>query len=121
VQKEAQFGTANARIRVEKNDIEGLDHPYVCQLCEDLPCVESCPTDALLWDEAAGRILLVPEDCINCVICVDVCPFDAIWMQPDTMLPILCDLCAGDPACVNRCATGAIVLLDEIVDVGEEK
>ena len=120
VQKEVHFGVASARIRVEKNDMEGLDRPRVCQFCEDVPCVVSCPTEALIWDEAVGRVLLIPEDCINCAICVDVCPYDAIWMQPETMLPLLCDLCAGDPACVKRCATGAIVFSDENVSISDE-
>ena len=121
VQKEAHFSTASARIRVEKNDVEGLDQPHVCQLCEDLPCVVSCPTDALLWDDVVGRVLLIPEDCINCTICVDVCAFDAIWLHPETMLPLLCDLCAGDPACVKRCATGAIRFSEEGANVGVER
>jgi Fe-S-cluster-containing hydrogenase component 2 len=30
--------------------------------------------------------------------------FDLPWY------PIICDLCAGDPACVKICPTGAIVM-----------
>jgi Fe-S-cluster-containing hydrogenase component 2 len=30
-------------------------------------------------------------------------------LHPETGTAIICDLCGGDPACVKRCATGAIV------------
>jgi hypothetical protein len=30
-------------------------------------------------------------------------------LHPETGLPLICDMCGGDPACVKRCATGAIV------------
>jgi Fe-S-cluster-containing hydrogenase component 2 len=121
VQKEGYFGTASARIRVHKNDSDGLDQPHVCQLCEDFPCVVSCPTEALFWDENAGHVILIPEDCIHCTICIDVCPFDAIWMHPETMLPLLCDFCSGDPACIKRCTTGAIMFSDEMVEFYDER
>jgi len=113
VQKEGKFGTALARIRIEKNDVDGLDQPHVCQICEGLPCVKSCPTGALQWDEVIGRVILFPEECIHCDLCVEVCPFEAIWIHPGNKLPLLCDLCDGDPACVKRCATGAIIFVDK--------
>jgi Fe-S-cluster-containing dehydrogenase component len=39
---------------------------------------------------------------------VDACPFGVVALHPETGLAIICDLCGGDPACVKRCATGAI-------------
>jgi Fe-S-cluster-containing dehydrogenase component len=30
-------------------------------------------------------------------------------LHPETDRVVICDLCGGDPACVKRCATGAIV------------
>jgi Fe-S-cluster-containing hydrogenase component 2 len=30
-------------------------------------------------------------------------------LHPETGMALICDLCGGDPACVKRCATGAIV------------
>ena len=35
-----------------------------------------------------------------------------VMLHPETGLPLICDLCDGDPACVKRCATGAIIYAD---------
>jgi Fe-S-cluster-containing hydrogenase component 2 len=35
-----------------------------------------------------------------------------VALHPETGLALVCDLCGGDPACVKRCATGAIVYHD---------
>jgi Fe-S-cluster-containing dehydrogenase component len=31
-----------------------------------------------------------------------------VRFHPETGLPMICDLCGGDPQCVKRCATGAL-------------
>jgi carbon-monoxide dehydrogenase iron sulfur subunit len=106
---EGGFGTVTARIRVTKVERLGLDHPHVCRLCRRAPCVAACPAEALYKDKVTGAVLLRPEDCIGCSACVDACPFGMATLHPETGLALICDLCGGDPACVKRCATGAIV------------
>lgn len=108
---EGRFGTASARIRVIKIEPLGLDHPHVCRLCRRAPCIGACPTGALSRDAATSAILLQPDDCIGCAACVDACPFGVASLHPETGLALICDLCQGDPACVKRCATGAIEYL----------
>ncbi len=112
---ERRFGTATARIRVSKIESLGVDHPHVGRLCRRAPCVAACPTGALYKDEAlgTGAVLLRPDDCIGCAACVDACPFGMAALHPETGLALICDLCGGDPACVKRCATGAIVYVGE--------
>jgi carbon-monoxide dehydrogenase iron sulfur subunit len=110
---EGQFGTATARIRVTKIEPLGVDHPHVCRLCRRAPCLAACPTGALYKDGATGAVLLQADDCIGCAACVDACPFGVAALHPGTGLALICDLCGGDPACVRRCATGAIVYDDE--------
>ena len=105
---EGRFGTARARIRVTKIEPLGLDHPHVCRLCRPAPCAGACPTGALVRDGSTGAILLHAGECIGCSACVDACPFGAASLHPDTGVALICDLCQGDPACVKRCATGAI-------------
>lgn len=109
---DGRFGTATARIRVTKNEPLGMDHPQGCRLCQRAPCVAACPTGALYKDETTGAVLLRPDDCIGCSACVDECPFGMAALHPESGLALICDLCGGDPACVKRCATGAIVYAD---------
>jgi carbon-monoxide dehydrogenase iron sulfur subunit len=109
---ERGFGTTSARIRVTKIEPLGIDRPHVCRLCRRAPCVAACPADALYRDESTGAVLLRSEECIGCSACVDACPFGMAALHPKTGLALICDLCGGDPACVKRCATGAIVYAD---------
>ena len=106
---EGRFGTSTSRIRITKIEPLGVDHPHVCRLCSPAPCVAACPTGALSKDERTGAVLLKSEDCSGCSVCVEACPFDMVTLHPETGLALICDLCAGEPACVKRCATGAVV------------
>jgi carbon-monoxide dehydrogenase iron sulfur subunit len=110
---DAQFGTATARIKVAKIEPVGLDVPNVCRLCRRPACVAACPTEALYRDEVMGVVRVKAEDCIGCSACVDACPFGMVTLHSETDLPLICDLCDGDPACVKRCATQAIIYTDE--------
>jgi Fe-S-cluster-containing hydrogenase component 2 len=105
---DGRFGTATARIRVVKIEHLGVDAPHVCRLCGGAPCVAACPSGALYQDETTGAVLLHAGECTGCSACVDACPFEMVTWHPETGLPLICDLCGGDPACVKRCATGAI-------------
>ena len=110
---EGRFGTALARIRVEKDETRGLDRPHVCRLCRPAPCLAACPTGALYRDEQTGAIRVrVDSDseatCSGCGACLQACPFQMIALHPQTGVALVCDLCGGDPACVKRCATAAI-------------
>lgn len=126
-QHEGVFGRAAARIKVVKREPIGLDYPNVCRHCAHPPCVEACPVGALGRDVAdrllpadqlhpadcdhppTGAVILSREKCIGCGACVEACPFGAADLHPETGLALICDLCGGDPACVKRCATEAII------------
>jgi carbon-monoxide dehydrogenase iron sulfur subunit len=114
---EGRFGTAAARIHVVKIEPLGIDQPHACRQCVRAPCMSACPVGALSKDERTGAILVDVDvssatACIGCAACVDACPFGMAALHPERGVAIICDLCSGDPACVKRCATGAIVYAD---------
>ena len=114
-----------SRIRVIKWEAEGLYIPMSCQQCEDAPCLEVCPQDALSRDATTDAVVLDAELCIQCGSCVSACvvgldtisPEDklAIRLDSDTQLPLKCNLCMGDSQCVKFCPTEALRLTDEPV------
>ncbi len=105
---DGHFATTTARIRVRKTETRGVDSPRVCRQCADAPCVTACPAGALVRHPSNGAIHLRRDDCLVCSACFDACPFEAVFPDPVSGMPLVCDLCDGEPACVKRCATGAL-------------
>lgn len=91
--------------------------PVMCQHCQDPPCLEACPTGATKKDEN-GLVWIDEEECTGCGDCVEVCPFHARFVNPETELAESCDLCSdreltdGQPFCARSCPAGAIRLYD---------
>ncbi len=44
------------------------------------PCIPSCPVDAIEFDEDEGYPIISEETCTGCGICINVCPFNAIYI-----------------------------------------
>ena len=109
--REARFGTATSRIRIIKVEADGIDRPSLCRQCADAPCVAACPVGALSRADG-GVIHFDPDGCIVCPACAAACPFEVVFLDPATGMPLICDLCVGDPACVKRCVTGALSLAE---------
>jgi len=51
-------------------------------------------------------IVVNKEGCIRCGACQGTCPTDAIAVSPEDV--IYCDLCSGEPKCVEICPQGAL-------------
>jgi len=105
---EGVFDPTVARIQIRKEEALGLDFPVACRQCGVASCVKACPTGALRRDPQTKAVLLDDNRCTGCGLCLEACPFGAIRRHPRTNLPLICDLCGGEPACVARCATGAL-------------
>lgn len=105
---EGVFGVSTARIRVVKIEPLGIDRPEVCRQCDPASCIDACPTGALGRDVATDAVSVDAESCIACGACVEACPFGMAALHPVEGVAMICDLCGGEPACVQRCATGAI-------------
>jgi ferredoxin len=52
----------------------------VCINCKYTDCVEVCPVDCFY--EGHNMLVINPDECIDCGVCVPECPIDAI--VPDT-------------------------------------
>ena len=52
-----------------------------CIKCKYTDCVEVCPVDC--FREGANFLVIDPEECIDCTLCVAECPADAIYAEDD--------------------------------------
>jgi len=52
-----------------------------CDHCKYTQCVEVCPVDA--FREAETMLYIDPETCIDCDLCVEECPVEAIYADVD--------------------------------------
>ncbi|MGH7143254.1 MAG: 4Fe-4S dicluster domain-containing protein [Planctomycetota bacterium] len=91
-----------------------------CKLCPDLPCVKSCPVEALKpLPVAAVRLgALAVIDYATCSVprgkpcdeCIKICPVGAQAIQVDARgwPQVVADGCTGCGMCVAPCPTGAV-------------
>jgi Fe-S-cluster-containing hydrogenase component 2 len=98
-----------SRIRVAIEHRENKNQPRVCLQCEEHPCLEACPADAIKIQRDLGIPVVSPEECTGCQNCVSACPYGAMFFDAERNVALKCDLCGGDPECVKNCPMGAIV------------
>lgn len=52
-----------------------------CIKCKYTDCVDVCPVDC--FHEGPNFLVIDPEECIDCQLCVPECPVDAIYDEQD--------------------------------------
>ncbi|MGA8490013.1 MAG: 4Fe-4S dicluster domain-containing protein [Terriglobales bacterium] len=88
-----------------------------CNHCDNSPCTEICPTSAL-YRRADGIVDFDNRRCIGCKACMQACPYDALYIDPNNNTAAKCNFCAHrvemnlEPACVIVCPTQAILAGD---------
>ena len=84
--------------------------PVLCNQCTDAPCARICPTSAL-FKRRDGIVDLNAASCIGCRACMEACPYDQLFIDPNTHTAEKCNFCANRvenellPACVIVCPT----------------
>ena len=53
-----------------------------CIRCKYTDCVEACPIDDC-FKEGENFLVIDPEECIDCSLCVPECPAGAIYAEAD--------------------------------------
>lgn len=85
-----------------------------CNHCEDSPCTTICPVTALFTRED-GIVDFDDERCIGCKSCMQACPYDALYIDPNKGTAAKCNYCVHriensyEPACVVVCPTQSII------------
>jgi Fe-S-cluster-containing dehydrogenase component/formate-dependent nitrite reductase membrane component NrfD len=88
-----------------------------CNHCERAPCVTICPVTAL-YHRDDGVVDFNAARCIGCKACMQACPYDALYIDPDDHTAAKCNFCAHrldaglQPSCVAVCPEQAIIAGD---------
>jgi len=88
-----------------------------CNHCANPPCVTICPVTAM-YRRKDGIVDFDPDRCIGCKACMQACPYDSIYIDPDNGTAAKCHFCAHrtevglEPACVIVCPEHAIIAGD---------
>lgn len=104
----AYFKEANkekSRIRINAENLD--ERITVCNQCGK--CIEVCQVEALYRD-SKGIVRLDKDKCVNCLMCVGLCPENAMFEHKDYLEPFKCIACG---ICAKVCPTGAIYISEK--------
>jgi formate dehydrogenase iron-sulfur subunit len=102
--------------------IEQFPEPYngrwlmmsdVCKHCVQAPCLEVCPTGAIIRTEF-DTVVIQSDTCNGCRDCIAACPFGVIDINDVSGTAQKCTLCYDrtsvglEPACSKACPTDSI-------------
>ena len=85
----------------------------MCRRCDDAPCVNACPWEALEM-QPANILKRYGMRCTACKSCSNACPFGVIYPATIPLVFKICDYCVSRlaegeaPACVGSCPHGGV-------------
>ncbi len=104
----------------------------LCRGCVASPCIMNCPKNAIRFN-ASGAAEIKSEQCVNCGLCKDACPYHAIVYVPipcEEVCPVNAiskdergiehideSKCIYCGRCLNACPFGSIYEISNLVDV----
>lgn len=96
-----------------------VDIPMVCSHCDDAPCIAACPVEedeytgykAMYHSPETHSVVNDPDRCIGCGFCARACKNNrtgVINRYKDGKPFGMCNLCGGQPKCVDYCTYHAL-------------
>jgi len=105
----------NKDVSPDSSGIEAIHLPEVkthtavtCNQCGEPACEDCCPTGAIIKDPSDGIVRINQDKCLGCGLCSLICPYGGIEYNPVTKQTFKCDLCGGDPRCVDVCPQNVV-------------
>ena len=77
-----------------------------CIKCKYTDCVDVCPVDC--FREGPNMLVIDPDECIDCTLCVAECPVEAIFAEDDVpdgqreFIQINAELAKAWPAIIEK-------------------
>ena len=77
-----------------------------CIRCKYTDCVDVCPVDC--FHEGPNFLVIDPDECIDCSLCVPECPVEAIYAEDDVpddqrrYIALNAELAKGWPVIIER-------------------
>jgi len=97
----------------DRTDGRWLMMSDVCKHCVNAPCLEVCPTGAIIRTEF-DTVVIQSDTCNGCRACIGACPFGVIGINDVSNVAQKCTLCYDrlqsglEPACSQACPTESI-------------
>lgn len=108
---EGIWNPIHSRIRVVRM-APVFNFALTCRGCQDARCVKACPERAITQAESTGLLIIDESRCKGCDWCVQACEHGGITIHSDTGKAIACNLCEGEPKCVEACPEEALEIVD---------
>lgn len=102
---------ARSRIRVVRDPLRDIYVPLYAGEYTESECI------------GRDKYIIDGKEYDECGFCRASCPSRDLFREPDSGLPLKCDLCDGEdePLCVKWCLVGALSVTEREVEVAEDQ